>query len=347
MQKSHTFDLKKMTSKAIQHITNPIDAVITWVDGDCPEFKRKMESYLGGENRRKIPGAHQTRFASNNEIKYCLLSILRFAPFVRNIYIVTDGQNPPIWEEVKTYFPERLSSIKIVDHTEIFRGYEEFLPVFNSTAIESMIWRIEGISDNFVYFNDDVILIRDIWPEDWVIDGRPIIRGKWKFPPYRKLFTDSLKVFFNRQVLGNKTFHLPMSFYLRQWNAAQRLGFRFRYFFHCHTPHVINRNTLCDYFSKNSILLKHNISKRFRTKDQFITISLANHLEILAGNKNIAKLNLGYLFPANYSKMKQQRRMNRCEKDVQIKSVCIQSLDLVPPKEQEEIFRWLLNFINI
>jgi hypothetical protein len=338
---------ENLTTKPAQ-TPQPIDVVITWVDGNDPVLATKRNLYLEKEGiTSSFSGAIPTRFASNNEIKYCVLSIFKFAPFVRNMFIVTDGQDPNIYEDVKKFFPERLGCIRIVDHKEIFKGYENYLPTFNSTSIESMIWRIEGLSENFVYFNDDVILIRKVKPEDWVINGRPVLRGKWKFPPYRKLFTDSLKVFFNRQVLGNKPFHLPLSFYLRQWNAAYRLGFRYRYFFHCHTPHVLNRASLQNIFSNHSYLLKHNISKRFRTKDQFISISLANHLEILAGNKNIAKLNLGYLFPANYSKMKQQRRMNRCEKDSQIKSVCIQSLDTAIKDEQNTFFNWMDSFLEL
>jgi hypothetical protein len=121
-----------------------IDAVITWVDGNDPKHQLKLEEALGGKSRKKIPGADNTRFGNANELKYCLLSIFTFAPFIRKIFIVTDQQDPNVIPYVKKHIPERVIDIRIVDHQEIFRGYEKYLPTFNSRSIESVIWRIEG-----------------------------------------------------------------------------------------------------------------------------------------------------------------------------------------------------------
>jgi hypothetical protein len=326
-------------------VNQPIDVVIAWIDGDDPRLSEKLNGYLNKPSKRLAPGAQPTRFASTNEIRYCVLSIFKFAPFVRNVFIVTDGQDPNIYDEVKAYFPERLNSIRIVDHKEIFRGYEEYLPSFSSTSIESMIWRINGLSDNFVYFNDDVFLIREVKPEDWVINNRPVLRGKWRLAPIKKMGTDFLKILLFRHLLKRKNYQPRLSFYIRQWKAAVKLGVKMRYFFHCHTPHVLNRTTLGNYFKENDELLRKNISYRFRSKDQFITIALANHLEILSGNKNFAKLNLGYLVPSYYSKRRLNKKIRRCETNSQIKSVCVQSLDTASEKDQDKIFTLLDKFI--
>ena len=90
---------------------SPIDAVIAWVDGDDPVLKGKRNKYLHGGNVAIGSGAHPTRFASSNEIRYCVLSILRFAPFVRNIFIVTDEQDPGISADVKKYFQRESKSL--------------------------------------------------------------------------------------------------------------------------------------------------------------------------------------------------------------------------------------------
>ena len=50
-------------------------------------------------------------------------------------------------------------NVRLVDHREIFRGHKELLPTFNSLAIESMVWRIKGLAERFLYFNDDVMLV--------------------------------------------------------------------------------------------------------------------------------------------------------------------------------------------
>ena len=336
-----------MAENITSQTNTPIDVVITWVDGNDPIIISKRNKYLSDlHNASNHPGVKTTRFASNNEIKYCLLSIFRFAPFVRNVYIVTDEQKPSIFDDVKAYFPERLDCIRIVDHKEIFIGYEQFLPTFNSTSIESMIWRIKGLSENFVYFNDDVVLINDVKPEDWVKNGRPVLRGKWKILPLKKLFNQRARLLLNRNLLRKKDYHPKLSFYLRQWQAALILGYKYKYFFHCHTPYVLNRVTLEQFYKENEYLLRENLKYRFRSEKQFISISLANHLEIRNGNTQQEKLNLGYLHPY-YTSNQITKKIKRCDNDSTIKSVCIQSLDMLGHNEQVKIMSWIKTILNI
>ncbi len=220
--------------------STPIDVVIAWVDGSDPELSKKRMNYLNSKEKHLIPGANPTRFHSLNEISYCVLSILKFAPFVRKIFIVTDKQNPNIDNVVKQYFPERVSDIQIVDHSEIFQGYEDYLPTFNSICISNMLWRIKELSNQFVYFNDDIFLVRHLKPSVWFQDNRPVLRGKWMFPPYERLIWDGLKSFFQSTILGKQTKRVS-SFQVNQWNAALLHGFKFRYFLSGHTPLALDK----------------------------------------------------------------------------------------------------------
>lgn len=327
-------------------ITHPVDVVITWVDGNDPRLAAKREKYLKQQKGSGFTGGLSTYFASNNEISYCVFSILRFAPFVRNIFIITDGQDPGLWNMVGKHFPEKLDSIKIVDHQEIFRGYEEYLPTFNSTSIETMMWRIPGLSENFVYFNDDLLLIDEVKPEDWFVDNRPVLRGKWRTAPFKKLMSNKLKIFFNKTLRRRPDFAPRFSFYLGQWNAASYLGRKFSYFFNCHTPHCFSKSRFEKFFAKNMHILLKNISFRFRNQEQYNLTTLADHLEIMDGNKNITRLNLVYLHPY-YSKVRLQRKIKRSENDPGIKSVCIQSLDQFGKQQQENIFGWIREKLKI
>ena len=116
---------------------NPIDAVILWVDGSDPKLAEKRNRYLALEKQTvRHPGALPTRFASSDEIRYCVLSILTFAPFIRNIFIVTDEQDPGLYDEVRARFPDKAGCLKIVDHKEIFRGYEE-VPAYLQQLVNS------------------------------------------------------------------------------------------------------------------------------------------------------------------------------------------------------------------
>jgi len=319
---------------------HPIDAVIFWVDGSDPRLAEKRNSYLQENGRSVNRGALPTFFASVNEIRYCVFSLFTFAPFIRNIFIVTDEQDPNLYEDVKKHSPGRVDSLKIVDHKELFRGYEKYLPVFNSASLLAMIWRIKGLSENFIYLNDDTFLIRQVEPEDWFINNRPVLRGKWLMPPFRKMLSNYVKTLFNRHLLKKPDYKPRLSFYLRQWKSATLTGARTRYFFHCHTPHPLNRTRLETFFNEKGELLEKTIASRFRSEDQVLLSSIAYHLEIRDGNRNIEKLNLGYFHP-HYSKRKTERRIARCERDPGIKSICAQSLDMFSDEERNKIFDWM------
>ncbi len=91
------------------HLPKPVDVVIAWVDGDDPDHQAKMMPYLDSGERGYF-GSKRTRFRSVNEIRHCMLSIYTFAPFVRNVYVLTDNQDPMLYDDIKKHFPERLST---------------------------------------------------------------------------------------------------------------------------------------------------------------------------------------------------------------------------------------------
>ena len=326
---------------------NPIDAVILWVDGSDPKLAEKRNRYLALEKKTGVhQGALPTRFASSDEIRYCVISILTFAPFIRNIFIVTDEQDPDLYDDIRARFPDKADCLRIVDHKEIFRGYEQYLPTFNSSSIQALIWRIEGLSENFIYFNDDIILIRETKAEEWFTGDSPVLMGKWLFPPYRRIAGINLKALINKYILNNKDHQPRISFYIRQWKSASLLGMKGRYFFHDHTAHPMRRKTLENFFASNGELLEKTISYRFRDSEQIIAPSVAYHLEILNGNRNYGKLKLGYFHPY-YSENRLNRRISRCMRDSRIKSICIQSIEMLSIRQREKIFRWMDSLLNL
>ena len=105
----------------------PIDVVIPWVDGNDSEHYAKMLPYLEDKSIIKSK-KFKTRFEHVDEIKFSVDSILKFAPFVRKIYLVTDQQTPNFItrdENGKSY-----DKVSIVDHSVIFARYEKYLPTF-------------------------------------------------------------------------------------------------------------------------------------------------------------------------------------------------------------------------
>lgn len=136
----------------------PIDVVYTWVDGDDPQWLARKSEATGVET----PDIHRTadslsRYASRDELRYSLRSLELYAPWVRHIYVVTDRQRP-VW------LVDDHPRLSIVDHTEIFAD-PTVLPVYNSHAIESQLHHISGLSDRYLYMNDDVFFGRAVRPE--------------------------------------------------------------------------------------------------------------------------------------------------------------------------------------
>lgn len=331
-----------MNASTTSEINNPIDVVIAWVDGNDPRLVEKRTTFLDrSEAGNKSSAAHATRFASNNEIRYCVLSVLKFAPFVRNIFILTDEQDPELYDIIEKHFPGKRSSVRIVDHKEIFEGYEDYLPTFNSISIGNMIWRIKGLAENFVYFNDDTFLIRDLKPEDWFIMNKPVMRGSWILAPLLRLLWNKIRISINRHLLGNPAFLPGTSFHLGQWRSAALLGYKLRYFTNSHTPHAVGRKTAEDFFESNNNILKNNISHRFRNYAQFTFISLSNHLQLLSGNREIAKPEYIYLKPSSRSDKYIDRKIELCENNTNIRFMCVQSLDMCEKDEQNKILGWL------
>ncbi|KNC48218.1 N-acetylglucosamine-1-phosphotransferase subunit beta [Thecamonas trahens ATCC 50062] len=114
----------------------------------------------GSGNATEVKAAGASRFRDNNELMYSLRSIEKFAPWIRRIFIVTNGQVPS-WLNIDH------PRIDVIPHEDIFPD-PSHLPTFSSPAIEVHLHRIPGLSDKFIYFNDDVMFGSEVWPDDFV-----------------------------------------------------------------------------------------------------------------------------------------------------------------------------------
>jgi hypothetical protein len=313
----------------------PIDAVITWVDGADPVHAAKLNAYLESLGGKSPRSASKARFHNAGEVDYCVTSILKFAPWVRTIFIVTDNQTPEIVRKlIGTEFDGR---VKVVDHKDIFAGHEEVLPTFNSSSILSMLWRIPGLAERFIFFNDDFFLIQLLKPEDFFRDGKVVLRGKWRLLPERMphniLFGRWLKSFKKKKAF---------SFWAGQQITARRLGFSQKYFRLPHVPHAWRISTQQDYFSQHPDVLKENIKHRLRAYDQLIGESLAAHLEFLGGSALIDNQLFNIqLKPAQQAAWRIRLKLWWANRNPNAVFACVQSIELASQQKQELIFEWL------
>lgn len=138
-----------------------IDVVMPWVDGNDSVWQERFRQFAGVE---KDGDKREMRFRDWGLLPYWFRGIETFAPWVRKIHFVTSGEKPE-WLNLDC---PKLNWVKHEDFIP-----EKYLPTFNINAIETNIHRIEGLSEHFVYFNDDMFLIREASISDFFKDGLP------------------------------------------------------------------------------------------------------------------------------------------------------------------------------
>jgi hypothetical protein len=176
-----------------------IDLVFSWVDGAELEWQRararRMASYVVGEG-----DGSEARFRQLDELKYALRSVNLFAPWIRNIYIATDSPRPAWLDE----HPR----VTLMRSEDFFRNPDD-LPTHNSHAVESQLHNIPGLSEHFLYSNDDMFFGRPVRPEMFFspggvskfIEARTRI-GLGENNPARSGFENAARV--NRELLQKK-----------------------------------------------------------------------------------------------------------------------------------------------
>ncbi len=322
-----------------------IDAVITWVDGSDVKHQEKMRPYFTGTNvwsNKKF----KTRFDQVNEIEIAVKSIIKFAPYIQNIFIVTDNQTPPFLEKYNKQKTASQPTITIIDHTIIFAEFDSLLPVFNCRPIETLSYKIPKLSEHFIYFNDDFSLLKKTTPSDFFVDGNPVLRGEWKRLDehifHKQLINSVLKL------LGKETRDKKYGYKRGQQNAARALGFD-KYFKLDHTPAPIRKSSLKNYFESNPDMQEKNIRHRFRNPEQYVLQSLANHIEIKKGTAVLKEDYQLIYIGGSHSKPLYwyKKMMNRSENDDSKLFLCMQSLDLCPKNKLDLLFDWLQKRLKI
>ncbi len=153
--------LEGMFAEHASDISFDIDIVFSWVDGASLEWQRarakRMESYVVGEG-----DSAEARFRQIDELKYALRSVHLFAPWIRRIFIVTDSPVPAWLDEH--------AGVTIVRSEDFFPD-PSVLPTHNSHAIESQLHHINGLSEHFLYSNDDMFFGRPVSPDMFFSPG--------------------------------------------------------------------------------------------------------------------------------------------------------------------------------
>jgi hypothetical protein len=252
-----------------------IDLVYTWVDGDDLSWQKRrqrLQDTRGGANGLKGLADNASRFHSRDELRFSLRSVEMYAPFIRKVWVVTDGQVP-------TWLADH-EKVTVVSHSELFPEPAS-LPSFNSRAIETTLHRIPGLSEHFLYLNDDFFFSSPVAPGDFFTIG-----GLQKvFPSPRYL--DRLPVSSNNRptVAGHKNGRE-----LLKQDTGVMLDQKFQ-----HAPYVMRKSVWTDMDEKFGDEFALTRSHPFRDVGDVSPTFLYQNYALLHGHAVMAKISYRYV----------------------------------------------------
>lgn len=173
-----------------------MDIVITFVNGLDPVWQREYERHTNTPILEK-------RFRDWGTLKYLFRGIAKNMPFIRKVHLVVSGESQvPEWINRQ--------EVNIVLHKDIIPA--ELLPTFNCNPIEMHLHNIEGLDEEYLYFNDDIFPLLPCKPTDFFRDGKGVIRMSrhlFVFDMFKQICRNSNRVAY--EALGRR----PSPLFLR------------------------------------------------------------------------------------------------------------------------------------
>lgn len=245
-----------------------IDFVITWVNGEDPAWLEEKRRYspAGKDSAVRQVDTRDVRTRPWDTLRYLFRGIEKYAPWVNKVHFVTWGHLPE-WLDVNC------TKLNVVRHRDYIP--EEYLPTFSSRTIELNFHRIEGLSETFVNFNDDTLIIDKLGPSDFFNNGLPCCSAV--LTPYKVTYGDWFYAHITNISIINKYFDARSSVRqnLFKWINAKYgvdvlrtiLMLPYPSFFgirNYHLPDSILKETIREIWGKEPEILNATCSHKFR-----------------------------------------------------------------------------------
>lgn len=253
-----------------------IDFVVTWVDGSDPVWQKKRASVSSD--------FESERYRDYGLFKYWFRAVEKYAPWVNKIYLITDNQIPD-------FLNLQNSKLRVVDHTDIMPA--DALPTFNSNAIEMNVSKIQGLSEHFVVFNDDMFLNKPVTESDFFSQaGLPMdafgLNQVMPVEDFDYIIVNNMKKInqlFNKRKTIRKNFWKYYNLkngYLNLLTLGQLVYPRFSRFYDLHAPYSFTIQTFEDVLNKFSYDRDATLHTKIRSKND-ISIWLVRYYQLAMG----------------------------------------------------------------
>lgn len=275
-----------------------IDIVVAWVDGDDPVWREERNKYVSKKDLVNPSVGGDKRFKDTGLFKYWFRGIEKYAPWVNHVYLVTCGHYPE-WLNIHH------SKLTLIKHDQIIDA--KYLPTFNSNLICLSIGKIPGLSENFIFFNDDMFLInktKDIdffkndLPRDMAVQGIMSPSNNDMFWKIRSSLINSINAQYKKKDCIRKHRSKWFSYaYPLKYNIRNLFLKKFDYFtdiYNPHVPHSYKKESFSKVWDIYSGQCLYTAKNRFRDKND-ITEWLVRYYQLVNGifyPTNLDKLGL-------------------------------------------------------
>lgn len=314
-------------------MNNEIDFVIPWVDGSDKDWISEKNKY--DRSNINIDNG-EDRYRDWDLLKYWFRGVEKFAPWVHKIYFITWGHLPN-WLNVNN------EKIVIVNHKDYIP--EKYLPTFNSHTIELNINKIKGLSENFVYFNDDIFIINPTSSKDFFQNGLPCDASIFT-PNFPRSYDDLAIICANMIGIINSNFS-KKECVKKNWNKYINIkyglkNFRTIYslilpnfigFYNDHLPRAYKKSILDEVWNKEYDVLNNTCLDKFRNKKTNVNQWLFRYWQFAKGTFKPRSLNLGKSFGLGYE---YQEAINYL-KYSNGKLICLNDTDNIENFEQKKV----------
>lgn len=267
-----------------------IDFAVTWVDGSDRLWQQEKAKYSGRGDEDDRP----ERYRDWDLLKYWFRGVEKYAAWVNKIHFIT-------WGHLPKWLNESNPKLNIVRHEDYIPS--EYLPTFNSHVIELHMHRIKGITERFVYFNDDMFITSEISEKDFfhgslpkdMLAFQPVVANPDN-PVMSHLYLNNalvLSKYFDKR--GNvkmqpgnyfKIGYPPMYFF---YNLLELAFPKFTGFYTAHGPFPFNKSSFEMVWEKEEELLRETSRHKIRCSED-VTPYLIREWKKLTGEFKAANI---------------------------------------------------------
>lgn len=302
-------------------MNEPIDFVVTWVNGNDPEWIADKNRYSQNVEKK---GNGSERFRDWNQFFYWYRAVEKYAPWVRKVFLVTYGHVPE-WINLKC------PKLVFVKHSDYIP--EKYLPTFSTVPITLNIHRIKGLSEHFVMFDDDMYLASAVQPSDFFDDGLPKICAisyplqNWTYNGHfaHQLFGDigvangvyniQTSIENNPELWFSKEYGKDRKYNKRAYLDAYMPGM-----FYSHLPIPLRKSDMKELWDKIPNILDESSSHKFRTYSD-IERFIFTLWEIMTGKfVPVSKTHFGKAF---HSLSTQAKEISEAFASKKYKTICL------------------------